>query len=269
MKLAMVKLTMVKLAMGLLLLALAPLGAVASEAGVELDRMPSDVHPNDPASLQRGAQVFMNYCAGCHNASYMRYNRLKDIGLDDKQIEANLIFTGAKVGELIKNAMDPRDAKGWFGAPPPDLTVIARSRASGAGSGADWLYTYLRSFYRDPSRPTGWNNLVFPNVGMPHVLYGLQGQQVLATEVQMLPRRGGKKEDALPVEVHKLTVEKPGSMSAAEYDRLVADLVNFLVYMGEPAQQSRRQLGLYVLIFLGVLFGFAYALKKEFWKDVH
>ncbi len=257
-----------KLAAVLLLLALAPLGVGAEECP-KFDRMPGDVHPNDPASLQRGAQVFMNYCAGCHNASYMRYNRLKDIGLDDKQIEANLIFTGVKVGELMKNAMDPREAKGWFGAPPPDLTVIARSRASACGTGADWLYTYLRSFYRDPSRPTGWNNLVFPNVGMPHVLYGLQGQQALTTEVEMLPRRGGKKEDALPIEVRKLKVEKAGSMNAAEYDRLVADLVNFMVYMGEPAQQSRRQLGLYVLIFLGVLFGFAYALKKEFWKDVH
>src|SRR6185503_16627105 len=144
-----------------------------------------------------------NYCFGCHSASYMRYNRLMDLGLTEQQIRDNLIFTGAKVGELMAIGMTPKDAKESFGAPPPDLTVIARSRASGAGSGADWLYTYLRSFYRDPSRPTGWNNLVFPNVGMPHVLYGLQGQQVLATEVQMLPRRGGKKEDALPVEVHK------------------------------------------------------------------
>lgn len=259
---------MKKLAAVLGLVLLASPAAFASES-VKLDRMPADVRLDDTVSLQRGAQVYVNYCLGCHSAGYMRYNRLRDLGLTEDQIRDNLIFTGAKVGELMKNAMDPKDAKEWFGAPPPDLTVIARSRASGAGSGADWLYTYLRGFYLDPSRPSGWNNTVYPNVGMPHVLYGLQGQQVLATEVQHQPRRGGKKEDALPVEVHKLVVEKPGSMNAAEYDRLVADLVNFLVYMGEPVQQYRKQLGLYVLLFLGVLFALAYALKKEYWKDVH
>jgi ubiquinol-cytochrome c reductase cytochrome c1 subunit len=259
---------MMKLAaiLGLVFLASSP--ALASES-VRLDRMPADVRPDDLVSLQRGAQVYVNYCLGCHNAGYMRYNRLRDLGITEQQIRDNLIFTGAKVGEPMKNSMDPKDAKAWFGVAPPDLTVIARSRASGAGSGADWLYTYLRSFYRDPSRPTGWNNTVFPNVGMPHVLYGLQGQQVPATDVQYQPRAGGKKEDALPVEVHKLVVEKPGTMNTAEYDRLVADLVNFMVYMGEPAQQFRKQLGLYVLLFLGVLFALAYALKKEYWKDVH
>lgn len=251
-----------------LLAALAPSVALASEA-VHLDRMPADVRPDDPVSLQRGAHVFVNYCMGCHSASYMRYNRLRDLGLSEDQIRDNLVFTGAKVGELMKNGMDAKDAKEWFGAAPPDLSVIARSRASGSGSGADWLYTYLRGFYRDPSRPTGWNNTVFPNVGMPHVLYGLQGEQVMATEVGLQPRRGGKKEDALPVEVHRLKLEKQGSMSPAEYDRLVADLVNFLVYMGEPAQHFRKQLGLYVLVFLGVLFALAFALKKEYWKDVH
>ncbi|MGH8703332.1 MAG: cytochrome c1, partial [Burkholderiales bacterium] len=160
-------------------------------------------------------------------------------------------------------------SKEWFGAPPPDLTVIARSRSSHAGSGADWLYTYLRGFYRDSSRPTGWNNTVFPNVGMPHVLYQLQGEQALKTEVQLIPARSGKKEDAQKVEVQKLVLEKPGAMNPAEYDRLVADLVNFLAYMGEPARRFRTQLGIYVLMFLGVLFVLAYALKKEFWKDVH
>ncbi len=257
-----------RLAAVMALAALVPLAAVASES-VRLDRMPANVSPNDPASLQRGAQVYMNYCLGCHGASYMRYNRLQELGLNEQQIRDNLIFTGAKIGELMKNGMDPKDAKEWFGAPPPDLTVIARSRSSSAGSGADWLYTYLRGFYRDPSRPTGWNNVVFPNVGMPHVLYGLQGQQVLATEVQLLPRGSGKKEEAKQLEVQKLVVEQPGELSAAEYDRLVADLVNFLVYMAEPVQQYRRQLGLYVLMFLGVLFVLAYALKKEYWKDIH
>ena len=247
----------------------APLAALASEAGVKLDRMPADVNPNDPVSLQRGAQVYVNYCMGCHSLSYMRYNRLHDIGLTDQQIRDNLIFTGAKVGDLMTVAMAPKDAKEWFGAPPPDLTVIARSRSSGAGSGADWLYTYLRGFYRDPTRPTGWNNTAFPNVGMPHVLYQLQGEQVLKTEVVLQPRGSGKQEDALKVEVQKLVLAKPGTMAPAEYDRLAADLVNFLAYVAEPVKHYRQQLGIYVLMFLGVLFVLAYALKKEFWKDVH
>jgi len=250
-----------------LLLAL-PLAALASES-VKLDRLPSDVSPNDPASLQRGAQVFVNYCLGCHSANYMRYNRLADLGLTDAQILDNLVFTGVKVGDLMKIAMDPRDSREWFGTPPPDLTVIARSRASGAGSGADWLYTYLRGFYRDPTRPTGWNNTAFPNVGMPHVLYQLQGEQELKTEVVLQPRGSGKKEDALKIEVHKLALAKPGTMAPAEYDRLAADLVNFLAYVAEPVKHYRQQLGIYVLMFLGVLFVLAYALKKEFWKDVH
>jgi ubiquinol-cytochrome c reductase cytochrome c1 subunit len=247
----------------------APLAALAAESGWKLDRVPADVKPNDPVSLQRGAQVYVNYCLGCHSASYMRYNRLQDLGLSEQQIRDNLIFTGAKVGDLMKNGMDASDAKDWFGAPPPDLTVIARSRASGAGSGGDWLYTYLRGFYRDPSRPNGWNNTVFPNVGMPHVLYALQGEQALRTEVQLMYRPGGKKEDAQKIEVQRLVVEKPGALNPAEYDRLVADLVNFLVYMAEPVQQYRKQIGIYVLMFLGVLFALAYALKKEYWKDVH
>ncbi|MGH8662045.1 MAG: cytochrome c1 [Burkholderiales bacterium] len=244
----------------------APLAAAAAES-VKLDRLPAAVNLNDRVSLQRGAQVYVNYCLGCHSAAYMRYNRLQDLGLTEQQIRDNLIFTGAKVGELMKIAMDPRDARDWFGTPPPDLTVIARSRSSSAGSGADWLYSYLRGFYRDPSRPTGWNNTVFPNVAMPHVLWQLQGEQVLATEVQSIPR--GTKGEAEKHEVQKLVLEKPGAMKPAEYDRLVGDLVNFLVYIGEPFRQSRVELGIYVLMFLGVLFVLAYLLKKEYWKDVH
>jgi ubiquinol-cytochrome c reductase cytochrome c1 subunit len=244
----------------------APLAAAASES-VKLDRLPADVNPHDRASLQRGAQVYVNYCLGCHSAAYMRYNRLQDLGLTEQQIKDNLIFTGAKVGELMKIAMDPRESREWFGTPPPDLTVIARSRSSGDGSGADWLYSYLRGFYRDPSRPTGWNNTVFQNVGMPHALWQLQGEQVLATEVQLIPR--GSKGEVEKREVHKLVLKKPGSMKPAEYDRRVGDLVNFLVYVGEPSRQFRVELGIYVLIFLGVLLVFAYLLKKEFWKDVH
>jgi ubiquinol-cytochrome c reductase cytochrome c1 subunit len=243
-----------------------PLAAAASES-VKLDRLPADVNPHDPVSLQRGAQVYVNYCLGCHSAAYMRYNRLQDLGLTEQQIRDNLIFTGAKVGELMKIAMNPRDSKEWFGTPPPDLTVIARSRSSSAGSGADWLYSYLRGFYRDPSRPTGWNNTVYPNVGMPHVLWQLQGEQVLATEVRSIPRVS--KGEVEKHEVQKLVLEKPGSMKPTEYDRMVGDLVNFLVYVGEPSRQSRVELGIYVLLFLGVLFVFAYLLKKEYWKDVH
>jgi ubiquinol-cytochrome c reductase cytochrome c1 subunit len=229
--------------------------------------MPADISPNDPVSLQRGAQVFVNYCMGCHGAAFMRYNRLQDLGLTESQIRDNLIFNGAKIGDLMTIAMSPNQSKEWFGAPPPDLSVIARSRASSAGSGADWLYTYLRGFYRDPSRPSGWNNTVYPNVGMPHVLWQLQGEQALKTETRAIPR--GSKGEVEKFDVQKLVLEKPGTMQPAEYDRMVADLVNFLAYVAEPSRQSRINLGIYVLLFLGVLFVLAYLLKKEFWKDVH
>lgn len=243
----------------LLILLLVPFAVMAATEELKLERAPID--GRNLISLQRGAQVFVNYCLNCHSANYMRYNRLADLGLTEQQIRDNLIFTDAKVGDLMKIAMDPKDSREWFGAPPPDLTVVARSRASHAGSGADWLYTYLRSFYRDASRPTGWNNVVFPNVGMPHVLYQLQGEQVLTTE--QVPGPG------YPVEVQKLALEKRGTMTPPEYDRLVADLVNYLNYMAEPASGDRKQIGIYVLWFLGVMFVLAYLLKKEYWKDVH
>jgi len=191
----------------------------------------------------------------------MRYNRLKDIGLTDQQILDNLVFTGVKVGDLMKVSMDAKDAKNWFGAAPPDLTVIARSRASHAGSGADWLYSYLRSFYRDAERPTGWNNTVFPNVGMPHALWELQGEQVLAE--RKVQGAGYEKTEMA------LKLDKPGKLSPAEYDQMVADLVNYMVFMGEPVRSDRKTIGMFVLLALGVLFVFAYALKKEYWKDVH
>ena len=167
----------------------------------------------------------------------------------------------------MKNSMDPKGAKESFGVVPPDLTVIARSRASPAGSGADWLYTYLRSFYRDSSRPTGWNNVVYRDVAMPHVLWRLQGEQALRTEVVVVSRSDDK-EDVEKREVQKLVLARPGTMSPIEYDLLVRDLVNFLVYMAEPAKRSRIEIGIFVLLFLGVFFVLAYALKKEFWKDV-
>jgi ubiquinol-cytochrome c reductase cytochrome c1 subunit len=254
--------------LGLCVLLAIPLAAGAAEGG-KLDRLPADVSPDDPLSLQRGAHAYVNYCIGCHGAAFMRYSKLKEFGLSEPQIRDNLIFTGAKVGDPMKAAMDPRESREWFGVAPPDLSVIARSRSSHAGSGADWLYTYLRSFYRDPSRPTGWNNVVFPNVGMPHVLWQLQGVQALKSEEQLIPPGSGKKEDARKVEVQKLVVETPGTMTAAEYDRLVADLVNFLVYVGEPARQLRTELGIWVLLVLGVLIVLSYLIKNEYWKDVH
>jgi ubiquinol-cytochrome c reductase cytochrome c1 subunit len=226
----------------------APLVAFAAGPVLHLDPAPDKA--NDMAALQNGAKVFVNYCLNCHSASYMRYNRLKDIGLNDDQVRDNLMFTADKVGEPMRIAMQRNDAKAWFGAAPPDLTVIARARASEAGSGADWLYTYLRSFYRDETRPTGWNNVIFANVGMPHVLWELQGDQMMGPD-------------------HKLKLVKPGKMRPQEYDAMVGDLVAYLKYMGEPVSEFRKHLGVIVLIFLAVFFVFAYALTREFWKDIH
>ena len=237
------------LMLGLLL----PLALQASE-DVHLDKAP--ISATNQASLQRGAKAFVNYCLNCHGAASMRYNRLKDIGLTEEQIKANLLFAAEKVGETMQVGMKPGDAKAWFGAQPPDLSVVARSRTP------DWLYTYLRSFYRDEARPTGWNNTVFPNVGMPHVLWELQGEQHLKVTA-------GKDTHGNEVESHELVLVKPGKMSASEYDAMVADLVNYLAFMAEPAKVKRLQLGVVVLFALGILFLFALALKKEFWKDVH
>jgi ubiquinol-cytochrome c reductase cytochrome c1 subunit len=237
----------------LMLALLLPLMAQANE-GLRLD--PAPIVINDQASLQRGVKVFVNYCLNCHSASSMRYNRLKDIGLTDDQIKGNLMFAGEKVGDTMTVAMDKKEAKKWLGAAPPDLSVIARAR------GADWLYTYLRGFYRDDTRPTGWNNVAFDKVGMPHVLYELQGEQRLKL-VDTVDAQGNK------VESYKLVLEKPGKMSQAEYDATVADLVNYLVFMGEPVKHTRMTLGLLALLFLGLMLIPAYYLKKEFWKDVH
>jgi len=232
----------------LLALLFAPITALASSGPVHLDTAP-DVQ-GDKAALQSGAKTFVNYCLNCHGASYVRYNRLLELGLTEQQVKENLMFTAEKIGEPMRVAARPADQKQWFGATPPDLSLISRSRASEDGSGADWLYTYLRSFYRDETRPTGWNNTVFANVGMPHILTSLQGQQVLNHET------------------HKLELAVPGTLSPAEYDKQVGDLVGFLVWIGEPGAGFRKQLGFGVLAFLVVLFGFAYVLKKEYWKDI-
>jgi ubiquinol-cytochrome c reductase cytochrome c1 subunit len=238
----------------ILILSLLLPAAVQANEGAQIDKAP--INAANQASLQRGAKVFVNYCLNCHSAASMRYNRLHDIGLTDEQIKANLLFAGEKVGDPMTVAMNKKEAKVWFGATPPDLSVVARSR------GADWLYTYLRGFYRDETRPTGWNNVAFDKVGMPHVLWQLQGEQHLNVE-ESTDASGNK------VESHTLVLTKPGKLSSAEYDMLVADLVNYLVYMGEPAKMQRQQLGLVVLLFLGIFFLIARALKKEFWKDIH
>ncbi|HEX5805969.1 MAG TPA: cytochrome c1 [Macromonas sp.] len=235
--------------------------ATASASGnlFPLDKAPKST--NDVAALQNGAKLFVNYCLNCHSAAFMRFNRLKDIGLSDKQIKDNLLFTSEKVGDLMQANIDPKKAKEWFGANPPDLTLVARSRASGAGTGADYLYTYLRTFYRDEARPTGWNNLVFPNVGMPHVLWELQGERKPLYDVV---EDHGK-------ETHKFKgweQVKPGKMAQAEYDDAMGDLVAYLQWMGEPTQNSRVRIGVIVLLFLAVFAFAAWRLNASYWKDV-
>lgn len=230
-----------------------PLAALASGDELQLDS--ANIDPHDAISIQRGARTFVNYCLNCHSASAMRYNRLTDLGLTEQQIKENLLFTDNKVGDPMTISASRKDQLQWFGVAPPDLSVIARSR------GTDWLYTYLRTFYRDEQRPTGWNNLAFPNVGMPHALWQLQGSQVLKTE--------SEEHDGRKVEHKKLVLEKPGSLSPLEYDNLTRDLVNFLSYMGEPEKTKRSQIGVVVLFFLLLLLVPAWLLKREYWKDVH
>jgi len=227
---------------------------------VPLDKAP--VQTNDLASLQNGAKLFVNYCLNCHSAAFMRYNRLKDIGLSDQQIKDNLLFATDKVGETMKAAIDPKQAKEWFGANPPDLTVIARAKASHSGTGADYLYTYLRTYYRDETKATGWNNLVFPSVGMPHVLWELQGERKPIFEER--EEHGHK----VQVFTGKWEQVKPGTMTPQQYDRAVGDLVNYMQWMGEPAQNTRIRVGVWVLLFLLVFTLFAWRLNAAFWKDV-
>jgi ubiquinol-cytochrome c reductase cytochrome c1 subunit len=228
---------------------------VAQAAGEHMKLEPAPIDIRDAISIQRGARVFVNYCLNCHSAQYMRYNRLTALGLTEQEIRDNLMFGQGKIGDTMTVAMRKSDAKAWFGVAPPDLSVIARAR------GADWLYNYFRSFYRDDKSTTGWNNLVFPNVAMPHVLWDLQGQQALKTTEEEGPH--GKHA------VTELVLAKPGTLSPSQYDKLVADLVNYLVFMGEPERAYRVRIGYVVLIALGVLFVLFYLLKREYWKDVH
>lgn len=232
------------------LFALMPALASANGTAVRLDKAP--VNLQDMASLQRGAKLFTSRCLACHSAAFMRYNRLRDIGMNEEQIKKDLqLPEDVKTGSVMLAAMDTNSAKLAYGVAPPDLSVIARSRS------ADWLYTYLRSFYTDSSRATGWNNTVFPNVNMPHVLADLQGEQVLKIE-----NRDGQ-------EKRKLVLANPCANNPQDYDAVVADLVNYLVYMGEPAKLVRYKLGFIVVGFLLVLFVLVYALKREIWKDIH
>jgi ubiquinol-cytochrome c reductase cytochrome c1 subunit len=236
--------------------------AGAAGDGIAWDKFPTQKLTDQPA-LQNGARLFMNYCLNCHSAAFARYNRMQDIGLTPEQIKANLLFTTDKVGDTMKAAIDAKDAKDWFGAPPPDLSVIARSRAAvGKGSGADYLYTYLRTYYRDDTKPTGWNNLAFPNVGMPHVLWELQGERRPVFEEVM---DHGQKVQAY---TGKWETVKPGQMDPVAYDNAIADLVAFMQWMGEPAAKTRQQLGVWVLFFLGLFTVIAWRLNAAFWKDI-
>ena len=237
-------------------LLLSPVVTLAASEGPPLKQANIDL--TDKASLQRGAKYFVNYCMGCHSLQYLRYNRMaEDLGIPEDELRDNLIFGNAKPGDLMTNAMRAEDGTKWFGTAVPDLTLVTRWRSP------DYVYTYLKSFYYDDTRPWGVNNLVFPKVAMPHALVDLQGVQKPVYAGGEAPTDGS--------EGHVVGVEpvEPGLLSPDEYDDMVRDITNFLTYVGEPVKLERRSLGLYVLLFLGLMFLVSYYLKKEFWKDVH
>ena len=213
-----------------------------SAENIELSKAPVDL--TDNLSLQRGAKIFTNYCLNCHSAKYMRYSNLQDIGLSAETIKNDLLFTGNKIGDTMSVNMSMKDSKKWFGASPPDLSVVARSR------GADWIYSYMRGFYRDPTRPTGWNNTVYVNSAMPHILWELEGEKILNPKTK------------------KLEKFSSGKLNAKEYDATIADLTNYLVYMSEPDQLKRKKMGYYVIGFLLLLLFLTIKLKKEYWRDI-
>ena len=213
-----------------------------SAENIELSKAPIDLTNNQ--SLQRGAKTFINYCLNCHSANFMRYSNLQDIGLSAETIKNDLLFTGDKIGDTMSVNMSAKDSKKWFGASPPDLSVVARSR------GADWIYSYMRGFYSDPSRPMGWNNTVYVNSAMPHILWELQGEKILNPKTK------------------KLEKFSSGKLNAKEYDAMIADLTNYLVYMSEPDQLKRKKMGYYVIGFLLLLLFLTIILKKEYWRDI-
>jgi ubiquinol-cytochrome c reductase cytochrome c1 subunit len=238
--------------------------ASANEGGYPWDKFPVE-KMSDMAALQNGAKVFVNYCLNCHSAAYMRYNRMQDIGLTEAQIKGNLLFATEKVGDTMKISLDAKQAKEYFGAQPPDLSVITRSRANPAmGSGADYLYTYLRTYYRDETKATGWNNLAYPGVAMPHVLWELQGQRA-AVFVEEKDAHNPAKTVHRFDRFEQLT---PGKLNEQQYKETVGDLVAYLQWMGEPSQGKRVQIGVWVLLFLGVLVIFTWRLNASYWKDV-
>jgi len=239
-----------------LIFGLIPLLANASSEGIK--NMKADIDLHNKSSLQRGARLFTSYCLSCHSAAYMRYNRMgADLGLTDKQVKKNLMFASDKVGDTMTVAMTKDDAKNWFGTKVPDLTLVARSR------GPDWLYTYLMTFYTDASRPWGVNNARFPSVGMPDVLWELEGLKRPVFKAHL--DHAGHEEKTL---VGYETVA-PGKLSAVQFKDTVTDLVNYLTYMGEPIKLERQRWGIVAMLFLALLFVVAYALKKEYWKDIH
>lgn len=224
----------------IIFLFISPLSISAEK--IELSKAPVDL--TDNLSLQRGAKIFTNYCLNCHSAKYMRYSNLQDIGLSAETIKNDLLFTGNKIGDTMSVNMSMKDSKKWFGASPPDLSVVARSR------GADWIYSYMRGFYHDPTRPMGWNNTVYVNSAMPHILWELEGEKILNPKTKKL---------------EKFT---PGKLNAKEYDATIADLTNYLVYMSEPDQLKRKKMGYYVISFLLLLLFLTINLKKEYWRDI-
>ena len=226
----------------ILILLLIQSSFVLASEEIHLEKAPIDL--SDQPSLQKGARTFINYCLNCHSAKYMRYNKLLDIGLSKKDIKENLLFTGKKIGDPMEISMPVKESKKWFGATPPDLSVTARSR------GSDWIYSYMKGFYRDSSREIGWNNLVYTNSAMPHILWELQGEQ------------------GLDKNTGKLSLIKAGKLNQKEYDSVITDLTNFITYMSEPDQLKRKKMGFYVVGFLLLLLVLTVKLKKEFWKDI-
>lgn len=251
---------MKKFLSGLLLSLGLVFGAQAAGGGIAWDKAPNKT--NDMVALQNGAKMFVNYCQNCHAAAYMRFNRLKDLGLTEQQIKDNLLFSTDKIGETMKVSMDVKNAKDWFGVIPPDLTLVARSRSDfGRGTGADYLYTYLRTYYRDDTKATGWNNLAYPNSAMPHVLWELQGERKPVYEEAM--------EHGQKVSVLKSWQQvTPGTMTPLQFDQSMGDLVGYLQWMSEPVQNNRVRIGIWVLLFLLILTFAAWRLNAAFWKDV-
>ena len=243
----------------ILLLLCAAVSGSAAAAGSAYPIEEVDISISSRGALQRGAKYFMNYCLSCHSARYSRYNRVgEDLGLSEKQVKENLIFTRQKVGELMTITFKEENALQWFGSVPPDLTLIARAR------GPDWLYTYLKSFYLDETRPTGVNNALFKNVSMPHVLWGLQGWQ--RPVYKTVSSADGSTERQV---IDHMELVEPGLLSEQEYDRVVRDLVTFMMYLSEPIALKRHAMGIWVLMFLVALLGISYGLKREYWKEVH